>query len=114
MKRKGIYFRRATHLSFRYATDKDRDEDGDPIPPGHLIIIRLADCQNEMGDFNQHRRKKAPMHGPHSHGQPNMVYGKWRKGRSTDGGAYDTCPVYWVERGSVYSGTIYRPHYEED
>jgi hypothetical protein len=129
MRRKGIdNFRRANHLTWRYADPKrDVDASGDPIHSGYAVPVRAADCEvlppNEDNGrlyYDSDSIAEAPCLKGLRFSRSNMAYGPWR--RQTRGryfhvaaetcvrwfDVYWTCPVYWVEDNVVYRGTVYR------
>jgi hypothetical protein len=92
---------------------RDFDHKGEPIPDNHIIIVSLKDCEfytkeKEDSLFPQthYNPENASALFPHRHSRTNMVYGIKRI-HSRNGEVYKiTTPVYWVEDGHVYQGTI--------
>ena len=111
MKRKCIQFRPAHHLTFRSPITGDLDARGDAIlktRSGYVVIVRVKDCLDDHGKWNEACRDVAPMHGPHTYSRSNMVYGGWRKQSNANGWPpHWTSPVYWVENGRVHRGTVH-------
>jgi len=88
MKRKGIQFSRANHLTFRYPTDEDTYMDGTEVD-GNYVIFESWNTGKEVPlDY---------------HSRTNMAYGKVRNKRNRP---YKTQPVYWAEDGRVFQGTV--------
>jgi hypothetical protein len=91
MIRKGIKFKRAWHLGWRCADPSvDKYTNGIPIQMENVVI------------FSRNTNLSIPLT---FHSKTNMAYGKWRGGYAKPG---ETCPVYLVEDGDVYSGRIRR------
>jgi len=81
MKRKGINFKRAPHLTFRNPLPGETQTNGRPLRDHHVVIVRVKDCLDADGNFSQSLRAEAPMHGTvEGHSRSNFVYGgPWRK-----------------------------------
>lgn len=88
MKRKGIQFKPAYHLTFRGVESTDTYIDGTPIESPYIVIESLK------------TGKQIPVS---YHSRTNMVYGKVRNKKNRP---YKTKPVYWAEDGRVFQGTI--------
>lgn len=112
MKRKGIDFRKAPHLHWRYFLPGDCGElRGDrfarAIRAPHLyqsyvVIIRQKDILDDddgCWDDNLKRVRAVPFSG---WVRTNMVLGLWR---SHGYGSHWTRPIYWVEDNIVYRGS---------
>lgn len=104
MKRKGIKFSRA-NLGFRLGQEGDTYMDGREIPSNYVVIVSLKDCEiNESTNtYDSSNAEQMPIK---AHSRTNMAYGKPRT--YSDEGLIKT-PVYWVEDGYVYRGSISRP-----
>ena len=79
MKRKGIKFKRAPHLTWRNPQKGDLDDQGRQIEGAYMVIVRVKDCLDENGDFSHELLEKAPQHGRLAHSRTNMAYGPYRK-----------------------------------
>lgn len=77
MKRKGIHFKYAPHLTFREG-DPTRDfrSDGRPVEKHHIVIVRRSKVEpDEKGDITWDQVQKAPCLPFSGHSRSNMVYG---------------------------------------
>lgn len=79
MKRKGINFRHAPHLSHRSARPGDLDSRGRQVEFPYVIIVRVADCLDDKEEFSLDLRKEAPAHATLAYSRTNMGYGEYRK-----------------------------------
>lgn len=79
MKRKGIDFRAAPHLTWREAQEGDLDSRGRQVTGGYFILLRTKDCLGDSGDFDQEKRQEAPQFQKLTYSLTNMAYGVWRK-----------------------------------
>jgi hypothetical protein len=81
MKRKGINFSHAPHLSFRYAKPEDMARCSDynvwePSRSGYCVIVRKKDCKDDGSGYLV--TDDAPCIPFSAWSRTNMVYGRWR------------------------------------
>ena len=61
-----LRYRPCTHLTSRPAAEGDTDAAGKPLPEGHIAIVRIADCHQELDSIGK------PVGGPDPTGAPAL------------------------------------------
>lgn len=82
MRRKGYDFSLSNDLTYRNYTAEDaaaRGETWTPARAGYCVIVRVKDCLDADGNYDDDLRKSAPHIGFSGWSRTNMLYGdKWR------------------------------------
>jgi hypothetical protein len=80
MIRKGIRFRKANHLHYRYANPEiDKEINGEPLSKNYVVITRWKDCLDDEGNYDEEKALQAPCVPNTGHSRTNMLYGSFRK-----------------------------------
>lgn len=117
MKAHGKTFKRVYHLGWRMAQEGDKDIYGNDVKKGHVILVKISDCDFFEKDEKKYYEPKDASAYPIAYGGTNYGYGKWRKQNRPSWqwdmnkqkeiwvDSYWTCPMYMVKDSKVYMAT---------
>ena len=129
MKFQGITMKRAYHLGYRNGNPAmDVNRDGRPVPTHYVSIVRIKDCEIVEVDGRSYYKPETAPAISINHGGTYYGYGKTRKRKSEMGAwvyddetrqyvylhEYYTVPVYLVENGKVWQGTVRHKEHPQD
>ena len=105
---KGIKVHRAKHLAYRDGnTLTDIDGHGKPVQSNYIVIVLKKDCKVVDYDTHYYSSNNVKQSVVLKYGGTYYGYGKRRINKYK---TYDTTPVYFVNDGFVYVGTIKHYH----
>lgn len=115
MRLEGYDVKENPNLTFRNATEKDKDIEGNSIPEGYFVFVKLKDCKIEYTEDGKqfYNSIDAPVI-PIVYIDYYYGMGEFKKRRQPEGieideqivTEYNQAPLYFAYSGKVYVGSL--------